>query len=357
MTMAGGGVEAMISGLANEMIKDNEVEILTIFEPLETDVFLKKLDPRIKVSSLGKRGPGISPKYIFKMAEFVRRGNYDVVHIHAFFYYHFLSVVLNHKRTKYYYTIHSDATMENDNWDRKLFKLKQFCFKKNWMRPITISKASQESFYNLYHCNSTLIPNGVKRPLLTYDKVLNAISQFRFTPDTKVFIHAGRISKPKNQVAMCEAFFKLLSEKRDICLLIAGSKQDESIFEKLKPYLDNERIKYLGERNDIPLLLAGADAMLLPSIWEGLPVVLLESLSVGCIPICSPVGGIVNVLKEGYNGILTEGSSAQNIYDAISSYLALTKKDIRNMRENCVNSFGEYDIESTAVRYMEAYKS
>lgn len=48
--------------------------------------------------------------------------------------------------------------------------------------------------------------------------------------------------------------------------------------------------------------MAHCDAMCLPSIWEGLPVTLLEALSVGCIPICSNVGGIPDVIESGMNG-------------------------------------------------------
>ena len=45
-----------------------------------------------------------------------------------------------------------------------------------------------------------------------------------------------------------------------------------------------------------------------------MPVTLLEALSVGCIPICSPVGGIVNVVKHGVNGLLSKDSTEEEYY-------------------------------------------
>ena len=97
--------------------------------------------------------------------------------------------------------------------------------------------------------------------------------------------------------------------------------------------------------------------MLLPSIWEGLPIVLLEALSVGCIPICSPVGGVVNVIKDGFNGILSHNTEANAIEESIRRFLSLNKKEIGLMHSNCLASFQLYNIEQTANAYLAAYLS
>ena len=61
-SLAGGGVESMVCGLANEMIKTEDVTVCSIFEPKPTDVFWYKLDPRIKKITLGKSKEGFSLK-------------------------------------------------------------------------------------------------------------------------------------------------------------------------------------------------------------------------------------------------------------------------------------------------------
>ena len=141
-----------------------------------------------------------------------------------------------------------------------------------------------------------LILNGTPRPVL--GKELNLINDLRLTTDTKVFFHAGRISKPKNQLILCKVFDRLIKEGNDVVLAIAGTAEEKTIFEERSRYF-SKRLVYLGDRNDVPNLMAQSDAFCLPSIWEGLPVTLLEALSVGCIPICSPVGGIVNIINSG----------------------------------------------------------
>lgn len=352
-TMAGGGIGAMICGLANRMSRSEHVTVCTIFQPKEKEVFWNKLSPSVKKVTLGKTAPGFSLSEVFKIFGFICQGNYDVVHMHGAFIYYLLAVLLLHHRVKFFYTIHSDARMENSIWDRRFLWYKRFCFKSEWVRPITISKTSQESFVQLYHCGSRLIYNGIDRPII--DKK-DLVSDFRFSEKTKLFIHAGRIDTPKNQVVLCKVFKRLIDEGEDIVLLIAGSNQRDEIYNQLVPYFCG-RILYLGERSDIPQLMAQCDAMCLPSNWEGLPVTLLEALSVGCVPICSPVGGIPNVVEQGKNGLLSKSPSEADYYHTMKTYLGLSKEDIEAIRLNAKASFAKYDIANTTEAYLNAYRA
>ncbi|MBO7261335.1 MAG: glycosyltransferase family 4 protein [Alistipes sp.] len=353
-SLAGGGIEAIICALVNEMVKRHDVTMATIFAPKDSDVFEKKLDKRVKRTSLGKEKPGFSLSEIFKIFRLIRKGNYDVVHIHGFFYYYAMSVLLLHHKVKFFYTIHSDAVMENSPWDKRFLWLKKWCFKKRLIKPITISPASKDSFTKLYGTDSTLICNGVSKPTITTTE--NPLGQYKITPSTKIFIHAGRINVAKNQVVLCKSFLRLVNSGYDAVLLIAGGNHDDAIMQQLQPFF-GDRIVYLGERNDIPTLFYFADAMCLPSIWEGLPVTLLESLAVGCAPICSPVGGIVNVVSHGYNGLLSKDSSVECYYETLEEYMKMTNEEQEKMSKNCMESFAPYDIKQTATRYELAYKS
>ena len=49
------------------------------------------------------------------------------------------------------------------------------------------------------------------------------------------------------------------------------------------------------------------DAYALCSSYEGMPISLIEAIGVGCIPVCTPVGGIVDVVHNGENGFLSDG--------------------------------------------------
>lgn len=349
--MAGGGIEAMICGLANEMAKTQEVTVCSIFQPKDTDIFWNKLSSNIRKKTLGKVDKGFSLKEIYRVYTFIKEQKFDIVYLHGFIQYYLLAVLLLHKRVKFCYTIHSEASKDNIGWGGRLFKFKRFCFTHNWITPITISYASQKSFYNLYKCDSKLIFNGVPNPQIS-DKIPEIIRQYKYTSKTKIFLHPGRITKAKNQVVLCEVFKRLIDEGEDVVLFIVGPIGDRFIYDEIEVFF-SERIKYLGQRNDIPTLLAYSDAMCLPSLYEGLPVTLLEALSVGCISICSPVGGIVDVVKSGENGLLSRSSSFEDYYAIVKHYLQYSSDDVNDMKRNCLYSFKKYNIENTSKEYLQ----
>lgn len=348
-----GGAESMIIGLANEMSKYNDVTVCSVFKPNRDSVFYQRLDKKVTKVDLGVTQSGFSIRNVLCIYKYLKNTDFDVVHFHGLFYYFAFSIVLTHRRIKYVYTFHSDAYKEQGIWDKRIIWLKRFCLKHKWMNPVTISPQSQVSFKEYYGLESRLILNGIPRPQLSLDE--DGIVQYRYTPRTRVFFHPGRISEPKNQYVLCRVFNRLIAEGEDVVLLIAGSKQDETIFESLIPFFSS-RIVYLGERNDVPQLLFNSDGFCLPSIWEGLPITLLESLSVGCIPICSPVGGIVSVIKHGVNGFLSKSSSEEDYYSIMREFLVLSANEISVIKSSCKESFAPYSIEESARNYVSFYK-
>lgn len=349
-----GGVESMIIGLSNEISKSHYVTVCSVFKPTEDGIYYSRLDKRVRKEHLGIVKNGFSIKNLWKIFCYLKNADYDIVHFHGFFYYYALPIILFHKRMKFVYTLHSDAFMENSKWDQRIFWLKKFCFKHQWMQAVTISPQSKDSFTKLYGLDSHLILNGISSPSITQEP--NEVDFSRITENTRVFIHPGRISVPKNQVVLCKVFKQLIDEGHDVVLLIAGTKQDETIFKEIEPML-SDRIIYLGERHNIPQLMAHADAFCLPSIWEGLPITLLESLSVGCIPICTPVGGIVSIIESGRNGFLSKSPSQKDYYDTIKHFLSIGEDQLREIRKQCIASFEPYTIEKTSAKYIDFFTS
>ena len=351
-SMAGGGIEAMICGLVNEMAKYHDVTLCTIYKPKKEDIFENKLSKAVHRATLGKSKSGFSIKEVFEIHRFIRYGHFDVVHIHGFFYYYALAVFLLHKRVKFVYTIHSDAAKENSVWDKRIIKLKRYAFRKGYVRPVTISKESKRSFENFYKLDSTIIYNGI--PEYAFNTRINKLDKYRITGKTVLFFHPGRISEPKNQIVLVKVFNRLIQEGHDVVLLVAGQKKDLQIWAKIEPYLC-KRIVYLGERNDVRDLLSEADAFCLPSIWEGMPVTLLEAISVGCIPICSSVGGIPEVVTNEYNGFLSKDASEAAYYEALKNFIVCPNVEINQMKCNCRESFKKYKISEVAKKYIELY--
>lgn len=351
-SMQGGGIESVICSIASEMARQgHDVTVCSIYQPKADDIFWYRLPEAVHRDTLGKGSTGFSLREVFSVYNYIRRGHFDVVQLHGFFYYFFFAVLML-PRQKFFYTFHSDARRENFKWDVRFFPLKKLAFRLGLVRAITISPASQQSFRELYGCQSVLCENGIPQP--SVDEAPNPVDEACINSATRVFLHPGRITEAKNQLVLVRVFRRLIEQGNDVALVIAGKEEDDAILQQLRPYF-SDRIRYVGLRTDVPSLMAKADGMCLPSVWEGLPITLLECLAVGCIPICSPVGGIVNVVADGRNGLLSASSSEDDYYQTMLRFLALSDVEIAQMRQQGKESFQPYHISRTVEKYLAAY--
>lgn len=349
-----GGIEAVVCSLSNEMVKKHDVTVCTIVKPSPEDKFYKELLPTVHRETIGRVGKGKPLYEMVKIAKFIKEGHYDIVHIHGFFYYFALSVLLFHRKIVFCYTVHSDAFYENNPWDKRILRFKRFCFRKRWINPISISPAVQISFSKLYQCHSHMIFDGVTCPTPSRGKTI--IDDYRFNNKTKVFIHAARICPEKNQLLLCRVFDRLIKEGEDVVLLIAGPIHHRDIYDNFRRYFSN-RISYIGDRPDIPTLLCSADGMCLTSSYEGLSMILLESISAGCIPICTAVGGVVNVIEDGVEGFLAHEITEESFYQAVKRCVNLSEEERLVMKNNCLKRAELFTASRSANEYLDFYRS
>lgn len=100
--------------------------------------------------------------------------------------------------------------------------------------------------------------------------------------DKFVIAHIGRFSKEKNQSFLIDVFNCLKERKKDsVLLLIGNGPLFRSIQNKVERLNLGESVRFLGVRNDINELLQAVDVFVLPSIFEGLPVSLVEAQAAG----------------------------------------------------------------------------
>ncbi|MDY4810595.1 MAG: glycosyltransferase family 4 protein [Muribaculaceae bacterium] len=349
-----GGIAAFLANLVPAQSKNNQVEIVTVFK---NDKIPNGLgNTNIKITSLNNPSSLLSCLYFpFLILKKIWELDSEIIHIHGSFIYYIIAIFLLHNKKKFFYTVHSDAFKEKNSsrFEALIWPIKKLFFKKGWIKPVTISAQSEDSFYRLYGFHAKTIINGIR--LKEADKSTD-ILKYKNTPNTRLFVHAGRISDAKNQEVMCNAFKRLIEDGNDVHLIIAGAIQDEIIFSRLKPYWCS-RITYLGSRSDILEIFRTADFMLLPSKWEGMPMTLLEAMSQGCVPICSPVGGIPSVIVNLQNGILSTDYSEDSIYEALKLSSNLSSETRKLISNNCLKSVKEFSIEKTAIEYLEYYKT
>ena len=82
-----------------------------------------------------------------------------------------------------------------------------------------------------------------------------------------------------------------------------------------------------------------------------MPITLIECFSVGAIPICTPVGGVVDMIQDGKNGILAKGTSQIDMEEALTRFLKMTDAEIAEMKRHSQESYKYYDMKTCADKY------
>ena len=347
-TLGNGGAEHLVFELSNEMCRQGHlVEILTLYDVPKDNALRKSLDNRITVYSLNKK-LGFDLRIFFSLWRFVNKRHYDVVHGHVGAIKYLALVAFMSSKVRFVATIHSEASREAgksvDKWTRRLM------FGMNKCVPITISEESELSFESFYGRKGILISNGVSK----YTKQKDV--KLRDNETQIVFLHPARCQPVKNQALLLAAFKRLIEDGYDAKLVWVGSnKSYMDLFNSLTPLM-NSNVSYLGVVDNVRDYMASSDVVCLSSIMEGMPMTIIEAFSVGRPVLCTPVGGCVNMIKHGKNGMLSEDIGIESYYKVLKKYVESSQEERIRMSANAYASYELYSIESCATQYLKVYQ-
>lgn len=343
-----GGAERFVFDLASAQAeRGHDVTICCFRNYNPSTVFVSE---KVKVRSLGKK-KGFSPFFSFKITDYLKHEQPDVVNCHlpAVFLYLIFSLLFC-KKIKFFYTIHSNPTQEEPRkWVRKM---RRFFMNRCRLTFVAISNEIKERFEKLYDVYGVpLVYNGRKKLKSTplFAKVEKEVCALKSNAATKVFVAVGRLTSEKNHSLMIKAFAEMQQE--NIVLLIIGSG-DVHQFDVIKP----ANVHFLGAKDNVCDYLFCADAFCMSSVYEGLPISILEAMSVGLPILSTNVGGIPDVVKDGENGLLSPTLEVEDYVQMLKRYLSLSEEERKRMSENNTVAFSQkYDIEKTADEYLKLY--
>ena len=354
-TLGCGGAERIVVDLSNELAKSAEVTILCFQNQEGGDFFRKRVDRRVKVINIAPRGTASRVTLIllmFKIWHIIVKLHPDVVHCHIGGVLISAAAILSHiPDVPYIYTVHNDAFFDADFslWSRKLL------FRLGNVHPVAISEESRESFVRAYGFSPPLIVNGVKESIPSAEAlaaVKEEISSWRSSPGSLLLMNVARIAPPKNQLALARAVAKVRAEGVEADVVFIGATGDEGIEREIRN-LNCPGVHVAGVREDPLPYLAQADALVLSSVFEGLPITLLEALSLG-VPVCvTPVGGMKNLVHDGVNGLVASGTSVDDIAALLRRFCALPREERARLGTAARKSYEPYSIEKCAASYIE----
>jgi glycosyltransferase involved in cell wall biosynthesis len=131
-------------------------------------------------------------------------------------------------------------------------------------------------------------------------------------------IHVARLNAIKDQRSLLEAVRFAVDRVPEFRLTIVGDGPMHDELLALQAALGLQRnVAFLGERHDVPALLAEADLFVLSSLKEGLSLTLLEAMAMGLAVVATDVGGNREVVIPGKTGVLVPSRSPEKLADAI----------------------------------------
>ncbi len=352
--LASGGGERFVVDLCNELSLEHDVTLLVLHK-LEgiCAFYLPQVSERVRVVSFNKRH-GADLGLFWNLYQFVRKEKPDIIHTHlrAIVY----AIIPELFTIHGIHTVHSDAAKEASG---KLSKwVRQILFKTGRVTPVTISQASHNSFVEFYGMDAVKIENGRDIPvnLSISDAVKAEITSYKQNEQTRVIVQLAHLLDIKRQDLMAHVATRLHNEGYNFTVLFIGRWDSKAYKQKVEDAMP-PCCHILGQRQNPLEYLKEAGALGLCSSYEGFPISLIEALGVGAIPICTPVGGIVNVIKDGGNGLLSENISEDAYYRALKRYLDMTEDQITEMRTKARQSYAPYSMKECAKKYVKVFKS
>jgi glycosyltransferase involved in cell wall biosynthesis len=219
-------------------------------------------------------------------------GPYDVVHAHP---HHFCGLVLR-SATHAGVPVRIAHSHSDTRWiDRRAHPARQLYLRlaEHWIRRyatrcLAVSRPAAASLFGeAWECDPrvSVVYSGValekfNQPNLNRPAFRHSLG---IPADARVFAHVGRFAEPKNHAFLIEVFGRIAQLELNAWFVLAG---DGPLRSQIEAWVDRagiaHRTLFLGMRNDVPQLLAGlVDVLLLPSLWEGLPIALIESQAAG----------------------------------------------------------------------------
>lgn len=197
-----------------------------------------------------------------------------------------------------------------------------------------------------------MLNNAIDAVAYTYDPAKYAdMRQQLGIGDELVVGHVGRFNQPKNHPFLLDIFAALLRKEPDAVLLLVGGGEDmPKIQAKAQALGIAEHVRFLGVRSDVAELMQAMDVFVFPSLYEGLPVTMVEAQAAGlpCIisdkvpPECILTDGLVDIMP------LSEAP------DAWAEKILENRDTLRTDRRAEITAHG-FDITTETVKLQEFY--
>lgn len=316
-----GGAEKQVLSLATALRRrGHEARIVSMIPP--GPVAAEAAEQGIEVDSLGMR-PGVpDPRAFFRLASIIRRWQPDVLHAHML--HANLLARLVRLVAPVPVVISTVHTADPGGRGRRL----GYRYTDRMSTLTTVISHSAAAHYRAAGSlprGARVIPNGVDTGRFVDDPaVRGGAREALAVNDSFVWLAIGRLEPPKDYPTLLDAFRIVATAEPGARLLIAGTGSLADATQRQSERLGlGEVVRFLGARNDVPGLMGAADAYVMSSAWEGLPLVLLEAAAARLPIVSTNVGGTSEVVADEQTGFLVPSRDPAALGAAMRRTMAL----------------------------------
>ncbi len=183
-----------------------------------------------------------------------------------------------------------------------------------------------------------------------------ALDDHQLRTDTPHIVCVGRLVKLKGQALLLEAFAELCRRGLAGTLTLVGDGPSRAELERLARHLGiSERVTFTGAvgQDELRSIYRSADAFCLPSMAEGLPVVLMEAMAFEVPVVTTQIMGIPELVEDGRTGLLVAPGRTDALVEALERLLSDQPLRERLGREGRRKVLAEYDVNRSASRLRE----
>ena len=353
--LAIGGLQQVVVNICKAINRDIfDISVLCLRDLGEFAPEIKKMG--IQVLLLPQKKKGTDYFAFLKVAKILRDQKVDIIHTHNTqpFVDGTIAALLSGVRT----IVHTDHSREFPDKRRYMFAewlMSHFAYK-----VVGVSEPTSRDLIRYEKISPTkviTIRNGIdgSKFEVSIDKEKKK-KELGITNDGPIIGLGVRLTKAKGITYLLQAMPEILKAYPDTTLVIAGKGDYESRLKKeVRDRGIDKNVLFIGPRLDMPELLKLLDLYVLPSLWEGLPIAILEAMAAGCPVVVTNVGGNYIAIQHGENGSLVESKSPDLLASEIIRVLDDDGLRVNYARKSAQRFKENFSAEVMTQHYQKLY--
>jgi glycosyltransferase involved in cell wall biosynthesis len=199
------------------------------------------------------------------------------------------------------------------------------------------------------------IDNAISIPVLDTHEKNRIRAEWNVAPDEKLIVQIGRLAKSKRNALLLKAVAHLTTGIAARVVFVGDGEERAALAAYARELKIDGRVIFAGYRRNAPAIMAAADVLAITSDKEGLPIVILEAMAVGCPIIATAVGAIPQVLSQESAWIVPVDDETALVH-ALREALSNTSAATDRAAEAKSVFLGFYERDVMGQRYLELYE-